>query len=106
MLAFLKKIFNNASLDYKDLLERGAIIIDVRTPGEFAQGHVKNSINIPLNAIQNNLVKIRAYDKPIITCCRSGMRSGSAATILNKAGIEAYNGGSWNQVQRAKNNGK
>ena len=67
-------------------------IVDVRTPAEFMGGHVADSVNIPLNEVPQNLTK----DKPIITCCASGMRSAQATQYLASQGIEqCYNGGSW-----------
>ena len=94
MLNLFKKLFGPV-VDLKVLHEQGAIIIDVRTNGEFSSGHIKNAINIPVNSINSKLNDLKKKGKPVITCCASGMRSSSAASILKKAGIEAYNGGSW-----------
>ena len=91
-------IFKNLLGSNKDLSEvvaQGAVILDVRTVGEFQQGHGKSSKNIPLDKLPQNIAKIKKWDKPVITCCASGMRSSSAASILKSNGIEAYNGGSW-----------
>lgn len=83
------------SADYAQLVKDGAVILDVRTPGEYAGGHIKGSKNIPLQSIQQNLSKI-PKDKVIITCCASGMRSGSAKSILLSSGFkEVHNGGGW-----------
>lgn len=83
------------SADYAQLVKDGAIILDVRTPGEYAGGHIKGSKNIPLQSLQQNLSKI-PKDKVIITCCASGMRSGSAKSILVSSGFkEVHNGGGW-----------
>lgn len=101
MFAFLKNIFASRQLDYPTLIGRGAVIIDVRAPNEFASGHVKNALNIPLVEIQNHFVKLKRNEKPIIACCSSGARSGRATKILIDAGIETYNGGSWTQVKNA-----
>lgn len=82
-------------MDYLQLKKQGAIIIDVRTKNEFGGGHIKGSINIPLQNLQNRLSKINK-DKPIITCCASGMRSATARRILKSNGCkEVYNGGGW-----------
>lgn len=82
-------------VDYQELVKNGAQIIDVRTKGEFQSGHIKGSKNIPLQSLQNNMKKIRK-DKPVITCCASGMRSGSAKSMLKANGYsEVYNGGGW-----------
>lgn len=83
------------SADFAQLVKDGAVILDVRTPGEYAGGHIKGSKNIPLQSIQQNLSKI-SKDKVIITCCASGMRSGSAKSILLSNGFkEVHNGGGW-----------
>jgi len=99
MISFIKNLFSRRQLNYSELLERGAIIIDVRTPKEFKQGNVESSINIPLSSIENRIGEIKQKDKPVIMCCRSGVRSAKATAMLEKRGIEAYNAGSWNQVQ-------
>ena len=83
----------------KDFQTRDAIIIDVRTISEFKQGAISGSKNIPLQVISDNIAKIKKINKPIITCCVSGMRSGRAASILNSNGIEAINGGGWISLQ-------
>ncbi|MFK7971027.1 MAG: rhodanese-like domain-containing protein [Bacteroidia bacterium] len=98
MLNFLKNIFNPERPDLGEMLEAGAVIIDVRTPGEFKGGHPKGAINIPVNQIGSKINKIKGYNKPVITCCASGGRSGAAASKLKAAGIEAVNGGPWQQV--------
>ena len=86
-------------VNFSDLMKKGAQIIDVRTPGEFNAGHIKGSINIPLQNVQNNLSKIKR-DKPVITCCASGMRSASAKRILKSNGYKhVHNGGGWNSLQ-------
>jgi rhodanese-related sulfurtransferase len=101
MIKILKKIFGGGpSVNYMELAENGAVIIDVRTSGEFSSGHIKSSINIPLDTISRQLNKIKKFNKPVITVCRSGSRSGMATGILKKQGIEAYNGGAWNTLQR------
>ena len=99
MFSFIKRLFNRESLDYPSLMKRGVILIDVRTSQEFEAGHANNTINIPLSDIKSHIENLKLKDKPIITCCRSGMRSGKAASTLKKTGIEAYNGGTWQQVQ-------
>ena len=83
------------SVDYAQLVKDGALILDVRTPGEYAGGHIKGSKNIPLQSLQQQLGKI-PKDKVIITCCASGMRSGSAKSMLLSNGFkEVHNGGGW-----------
>ncbi|WNM19099.1 rhodanese-like domain-containing protein [Flavobacterium capsici] len=83
----------------KDFVEKGAIIIDVRTVGEYREGHIKNSKNIPLDTISAKVEEIKKLNKPIIVCCRSGMRSAQAASILKNNGIECMNGGGWQSLE-------
>jgi rhodanese-related sulfurtransferase len=83
----------------KEFVDKGAIIIDVRTPGEFQGGHIKGSKNIPLNSIGNQIESIKKLNKPVIACCASGMRSSQATSILKNNGIEAMNGGGWTSLE-------
>lgn len=86
--------------DIGELLANGAIILDVRSPGEYASGHIKGSLNIPLNALPMQMAKLKK-DKAIITCCASGMRSGSAKSMLKANGFaEVHNGGSWFNLKK------
>ncbi|MGB0430176.1 MAG: rhodanese-like domain-containing protein [Bacteroidia bacterium] len=96
-------IFNSSktATDVKGMHQSGAVILDVRTRDEFSYGHVKGSKNIPLNEIQNKINEIKKWNKPVITCCRSGNRSGMAQGVLSQNGIECVNGGSWQQVDSA-----
>ncbi|HMN05040.1 MAG TPA: rhodanese-like domain-containing protein [Flavobacteriales bacterium] len=89
-------------VDLKAIKEQGAVVLDVRTTGEFAGGHVKGSINIPLDQLAKKLNKL-SKDKPIIACCQSGARSGSAVAFLKDQGYEAYNGGGWYSVENTLN---
>jgi len=87
-------------VNYAGLVKQGAIIIDVRSKGEYAGGHIKGSVNIPLDQLRNNLAKLKDKNKPIITCCASGMRSASAKSLLKGCGYkEVYNGGGWGSLQ-------
>jgi rhodanese-related sulfurtransferase len=98
MLNIFKNLFGPGT-DFKALQQQGAVIIDVRTAGEFSGGHIKGAINIPVDNIRSKINDIKKKGKPVITCCASGMRSGSATSILKQAGVEAYNGGSWISLQ-------
>lgn len=106
LLNFIKKLFGLSSAavnvtnhQIDKAIEQGAVILDVRTSAEYAGGHVATSTNIPLQDLKNQIVKVRAFKKPIITCCASGNRSGQAVALLKANGIEAYNGGSWQDVK-------
>lgn len=96
MIQLLKNILGmGPKVDLKELVKNGAQIIDVRTPAEFKGGHIHGSVNIPLQELSRNLARIKK-DKPVITCCASGMRSASAKGVLKSNGFtEVHNGGGW-----------
>ena len=96
---FFRLIFGE-KVDLREVISNGAIIVDVRTKGEFQSGHIKNSINIPVDNLPHNLKKLKA-DRPIITCCASGSRSAAARRFLKSNGYEqVYNGGSWYSLRK------
>ena len=100
MINTIKRLLGlGPKVDYSELLKQGAIIIDVRSKGEYQGGHIKGSVNIPVDVLRNNLAKLDKT-KPIITCCASGMRSASAKSVLKSNGFtEVYNGGGWMSLQ-------
>ncbi|WP_341214985.1 rhodanese-like domain-containing protein [uncultured Wocania sp.] len=97
-MGLLDFLFGNKNNMIKDFQTRGAIIIDVRTTGEYNQGAISGSKNMPLQTINSKINEIKKLNKPVITCCASGMRSGNAAGILKKHGIEVINGGGWTSL--------
>lgn len=87
-------------VDYAELVKQGAIILDVRSKGEYAGGHIKGSINISVDQLNSNITKLKDKNKPVITCCASGMRSASAKAILKANGFtNVHNGGSWYSLE-------
>jgi phage shock protein E len=96
MLNFIKNLFGKDDTDYKTLVAEGAIILDVRSVGEFNSGHIEGAINMPVDNLAKNLGKLKDKNKVIITCCASGMRSGAAKSLLESNGYtNVYNGGGW-----------
>lgn len=96
MIDVIKRMLGIKTVDYAQLVKAGAIIVDVRSKGEYNGGHIKGSINIPLDQLKNNLSRLPDKQKAIITCCASGMRSGMAKTILTGNGYQSvFNGGGW-----------
>lgn len=83
------------------MLADGALILDVRTPAEFREGHALDAVNIPLDGLQGELKRLDKR-RPIVTCCRSGMRSASAAALLVRSGFMAHNGGTWQHVEQQR----
>ena len=101
MINTIKKLLGfSPEPDYAALVKQGAVILDVRSKGEYNGGHIKGSLNIPVDTLSLNLNKLNDKNKPVITCCASGMRSASAKSILKSKGYaQVFNGGSWTSLQ-------
>ncbi len=85
---------------------QGAMLVDVRTPEEYAEGHLPEAINIPFEQIAEAFAKQGiAKDTPVVVYCRSGRRSGIAKESLEKAGYqEVYNGGGYDSLKASAGN--
>lgn len=79
----------------------GAVLVDVRTPQEYSEGHIPGSINVPLHALSQIEYHVSESNVPLYVYCRSGARSSQAAGILgalgydlvkNIGGISSYRG--------------
>lgn len=70
-------------------VEQGAVLLDVRTPGEFAGGHVEGAVNIPVQALGERLGELEK-DRPLVVYCRSGARSHAAVKLLRDRGYDAH----------------
>ncbi|MBK9254033.1 MAG: rhodanese-like domain-containing protein [Saprospiraceae bacterium] len=97
-------IFNffsgGTSVDLSEVITKKSFLVDVRTPGEFAGGHIKGSINIPLDKLDANISKFKGKEN-IVVFCRSGNRSGQAKKILDSHGItDVVNGGAIETVMQ------
>lgn len=83
-------------------IEQGAMIVDVRTPQEYASGHLENAVNFPLAELDRHFAKV---DKthPIVVYCKSGNRSGIAYNFLVEQGFtQVHNGGGLEEMLKAK----
>ena len=96
-----KQLFGGTdTADLERLIDDGAFLVDVRTTGEFAQGNVTGSVNIPLDRLQSQLAQFK-NKKNIVVFCRSGNRSALAKTFLEQNGFtNVVNGGTWDYVNR------
>ena len=74
------------------------VVIDVRRPDEFAKGHAKGSINIPLQEMPERLDEIKKLKKAIVVVCGGGTRHVKAFELLKENGIESEKGGGWKDV--------
>ncbi|MDO4728738.1 MAG: rhodanese-like domain-containing protein [Bacteroidota bacterium] len=103
-LKVLKNIFSSLSdQELRKIINNNTLLIDVRTPEEFAHNQIKGSINIPLGELQN---KIQTIDKnkTIVVFCASGSRSAYAKALLEKGGIaRVYDGKSVSKINRIIN---
>jgi phage shock protein E len=82
-------------------IRNGAIIIDVRTPEEYAEGRIRNAVNIPLSEIHVRLAEFGPKNKPIIVYCRSGRRSAEAKKMLIDNGFsDVTDGGGLDDMPR------
>jgi rhodanese-related sulfurtransferase len=98
---FLFKHFGQISAnDAQALLKNGALIVDVRTPGEYNSGHLANAINIPLDEIEETLPRhVKDRSEALLLHCQSGMRSGIARKKLKALGYtRACNLGSYQRA--------
>ena len=87
----LYKIKSVGSAEAINLINReSAVVVDVCEPKEYEQGHVPNSINIPLGSLASRVNELDKYkDKPVVVACRSGNRSMRGAIALRKNGFES-----------------
>jgi phage shock protein E len=91
--------------ELENIIEKGALIVDVRTQDEYKEGHIDGSLNIPLDEIEKAMSWL-IKDVPIIVVCASGSRSAFAKILLEKNGYEnVHNGGSWNNFGEIKAGG-
>jgi len=74
------------------------VVIDVRRPDEFAKGHAKASINIPLQEMPEKLDEIKKIKQPIVVVCGGGTRHVKAFELLKENGIDSEKGGGWKDV--------
>lgn len=72
--------------EIKASLERGALVLDVRTPGEYGAGHVDGARNVPVHTVASVADQLGAKDRPLLLYCRSGSRSSRAKRMLVAAG--------------------
>lgn len=89
------------SEEIKQAIAQGAVIVDVRSPGEYTQGHAKGSMNIPVQNVQRSLKKFKP-ETTVILCCRSGARAGSVQGIFEAHGCRTINAGPWQNVVKAQ----
>lgn len=96
-MGLLDFIFGNRKKKVKDYLNKGAIILDVRTDREYKSGAIKGSKHIPLQELHTRHTELKT-DKSYVVVCQSGVRSAKASKFLNLNNIDAINGGGWQSL--------
>jgi len=94
---FRKKNMTNEIQEY---LNKGAVVLDVRTLAEWNEGHSEGAKHIVLTVIPSNVEEVKSWNKPVIAVCKSGGRSGQATEFLSNQGIDIINGGPWQNVDQ------
>ena len=88
MIALIKSLLGlGEKVNVKELIANGAIVLDVRSPAEFKDGHIKGALNFPLQNLTSQMNKLKK-EQVIVTCCRSGSRSGMAKRMLKSNGFQ------------------
>ena len=83
-----------------ELKKQGALLVDVRSSAEFANGNAAGTVNIPLNELGSRLNEI-PKSAPVVLCCASGTRSGMAKMLLKKNGYQnVHNIGTWSKFPK------
>lgn len=104
-MGFFSSFFGKAD-DTKlvTVINQGAFLVDVRSPGEFALGSVNGAVNIPLDNLQQQFAKFKGKQN-IVVFCRSGNRSSMAKNILTQSGFKnVTDGGTWQNVAKVLTN--
>ncbi|MDF1561465.1 MAG: rhodanese-like domain-containing protein [Deltaproteobacteria bacterium] len=78
----------------KELVAAGAVLLDVRSPGEYQRGHLPNAVNIPITELSRRQGEV-ADGAKVVVYCESGVRSRQAVSLLKKKGHEVFDLGSW-----------
>lgn len=96
----IKRAGQISAQDAIALLAQGATVIDVRSPAEFASGHLERAVNLPLDQIESRMTSVVSdKSQPILLHCLSGTRSGMAKSTLRRLGYaNAHNLGSYRRA--------
>ena len=83
-LMIFKRLGQISPVKARELVKSGAKLIDVRSPAEFASGHIEGAVNVPVGAMKDDT--LGAKDQPLIVYCASGTRSAMARSVLKSRG--------------------
>jgi rhodanese-related sulfurtransferase len=90
----------------REMIRNGAVIIDVRTDGEYSRANIKESVHVPLSELKENIEKVVIdKEKTVLLHCRSGSRSFAAKRMMKKLGYNnVFNIGSFGRAKKIVNN--
>ena len=84
----------------KSLIEKGAVLLDVRTCHEYSGNHPDGALNVPCEEIDNRIHQIQSWQKVVIAFSTYGRRSAIAVSKLRRRGIKAIDGGSQENIDK------
>lgn len=88
LVFMLRRRFGDVSAaEARTLVEGGALLLDVRTPAEFADGHLPGAVSVPLAELEGRLAELGPKDRAVVIYCASGVRSAVAGRVLASAGF-------------------
>jgi rhodanese-related sulfurtransferase len=76
-----------------ELVKNGALLLDVRSPGEFNSGHLDGAVNIPIDQLGRRMAELGPKTRAVVVYCQSGGRSRAAAQMLSGAGYQVHDVG-------------
>ncbi len=74
--------------DHRQLVAQGALLLDVRSPAEFDEGHLPNARNLPVSDLPRRVHELGEPGQKVVVYCRSGGRSATAAALLSSYGFD------------------
>src|SRR5687767_10617530 len=77
-------------------VQDGALLVDVRTPGEFSGGHIDGAVNIPIEDLEKHTDRLSDKSRPVVVYCTSGVRSARVARALRELGYRVFDLGAMN----------
>lgn len=80
--------FNGSKHNARELVAKGALLLDVRSPEEFRERHLEGAVNIPVQELGTRMGELGAKERSIVVYCRSGARSAAATSMMKGAGYE------------------
>lgn len=103
--AFVSRFETPQAKSTDELMAAGAVLVDVRTAGEFSAGHIEGALWLPLDRIGQDIARVVPDTaRPLVLYCRSGARSAQACAIVRQRGYgSAVNGGGFRALATALN---